>query len=59
MISIKIIGAVVKRREVNFKDITYKYLIILGITCLFLLLSSLYEAYIVPKLIKIIVPHLN
>jgi len=56
IISIKIINAVIKRREISFKDITYKYLVILGLTCLVLVFSSLYEAFIVPKLIKLIMP---
>ena len=56
IISIKIIGAVIKRKEISFKDITYKYLVILGLTCLVLIFSSLYEAFIVPKLIKLIMP---
>jgi len=56
IISIKIINAVIKRKEMSFKDITYKYLVILGLTCLVLVFSSLYEAFIVPKLIKLIMP---
>ncbi len=56
IISIKIINAVIKRKEISFKDITYKYLVILGLTCLVLIFSSLYEAFIVPKLIKLIMP---
>ncbi len=56
IISIKIINAVIKRKEISFKDITYKYLVILGLTCLILIFSSLYEAFIVPKLIKLIMP---
>jgi stage II sporulation protein M len=56
IISIKIIGAVIKRKEMSFRDITYKYLVILGLTCLVLVFSSLYEAFIVPKLIKLIMP---
>lgn len=56
IISIKIIGAVIKRKEMSFKDITYKYLVILGLICLVLVFSSLYEAFIVPKLIKLIMP---
>lgn len=59
IISIKIIGAVIKRKEMSFKDITYKYLVILGLTCFVLIISSLYEAFIVPKLIKLIMPLLS
>lgn len=59
IISIKIIGAVIKRKEMSFKDITYKYLVILGLTCFVLIISSLYEAFIVPKLIKLIMSLLS
>ncbi len=56
IISIKIINAVIKRKEISFKDITYKYLVILGLGCLILVFTSLYESFIVPKLIKLIMP---
>lgn len=59
LISIGIINAVIKRKEISFKDITYKYLIILGLISLVLIFLSLYEAFIVPKLIKLIIPLLT
>ncbi len=59
LISIGIINAVIKRKEISFKDITYKYLIILGLISSVLIFLSLYEAFIVPKLIKLIIPLLT
>jgi stage II sporulation protein M len=59
LISIGIINAVVKRKEISFKDITYKYLVILGFISFILIFLSLYEAFIVPKLIKLIIPLLT
>ncbi len=58
-ISIKIINAVVKRKEMSFRDITYKYLVVLGLICLVLVFTSLYESFVVPKLIKLIMPLLS
>ena len=59
LISIGIINAVIKRKEISFKDITYKYLIILGLISSVLIFLSLYEAFIVPRLIKLIIPLLT
>lgn len=55
-ISISIINAVVKKREMNFGLITSKYLKVLCIICIIMALTSLYESFIVPKLIKLIIP---
>lgn len=56
VVSLKIINAVFKRTEVNFKPITYKYLSILGIVLITILLTSFYSSFIVPRLLKLIIP---
>lgn len=57
-LSIKLLKAVLKKGEITFKNITSNYLIVFIITVSFELLLSLYGSYIVPKLIKLIIPML-
>ncbi len=54
MISYKIIMALTGKKTLDFKNIINRYLMILGITVLVLIITSLYEVYIVPKLISMI-----
>lgn len=57
-LSLKILQAVLKKREISFKNITSNYFIVLMINISIELILSLYGAYIVPKLVKMIVPML-
>lgn len=59
IISVKIIKAILKRTEISFKSVTYKYLKLLGIVIAITTILSLYSSFIVPKLIKLIIPILN
>lgn len=55
-ISVSIINAIVKKKELNFSSVTSKYLSILGVICILMVFTSLYESFITPKLIKLIIP---
>ena len=55
-ISVSIINAIVKKKELNFSSVTSKYLSILGVICVLMVFTSLYESFITPKLIKLIIP---
>lgn len=59
IISLSLVKAFFKREEINFKAITYKYLIMFIIVIGINILLSLYGSIIVPKLIKLILPILN
>lgn len=47
-----IIEAIVHKKSVNFKSITNRYLLVLGISVITLLITTLYETYIMPILLK-------
>lgn len=47
-----IIEAIVYKKSINFKSITNRYLLVLGISVITLLLTTLYETYIMPILLK-------
>lgn len=50
-----IIDTVIHKKTLNFKNITNRYLLVLGITIIFLIISSLYSSYIMPTLLKKVV----
>lgn len=59
IISTKIIKAILKRTEISFRSITYTYLTLLAIVVSITTVLSLYSSFLVPKLIKLIIPILN
>ena len=58
-ISFNIIVAVIKKSEVSFKNITHKYFIIILICLAIIILFSLYESYLLPKIMKYILRFYN
>lgn len=53
-LSIKLIQAIVKKKQLDFKNISNKYLLVLGICTLFNILAILYETFGFTYLIKVI-----
>ena len=53
-LSINIIKAILKRKEITFKEITTRYSIILLLTFVINLLLGVYEAYLLPKILFLI-----
>lgn len=47
-----IIDAIVHKKTLNFKNITNRYLLVFGVSIILLVLSTLYETYIMPMLLK-------
>lgn len=58
-ISIKILNAILKKKEISFSRVTTTYLILLGIILSISLFLSLYSSFVVPKLIKLLIPILK
>ena len=54
-VSINIIKAILKRREISFKEITNRYIVILLITFISTVLLGIYESYILPKILFMII----
>lgn len=54
-VSINIIKAILKRKEISFKEITNRYIVILLITFISTLLLGIYESYILPKILFMII----
>lgn len=54
--SIKLIYSIFKRKSIDFKPIINKYLYILLLCIIGFALTSLYESFIMPKLINLILP---
>ena len=54
-VSINIIKAILKRKEISFKEITNNYIVILLITFISTLLLGIYESYILPKILFMII----
>lgn len=55
-VSGKIIYAVLKKEKMDFKAIMNRYLLILGISILSIIVTTLFEVFLTPKLIKIVLP---
>ena len=51
-LSLYIIDAIIHKKNLNFKNITNRYIAILCISIIILLLTSLYETYLMPILLK-------
>lgn len=47
-----ILKAIVYKKNINFKNITNRYLIVLLFSVIILIISTLYETYIMPSLLK-------
>ena len=54
-VSINIIKAILKRKEISFKEVTNNYIVILLITFISTLLLGIYESYILPKILFMII----
>jgi stage II sporulation protein M len=50
--SFNLFWAIIKRKTINFKDIINRYIIILGLSILFIIITSLIEVFVSPYLIK-------
>ena len=59
ILSLKLITTIIKRKQIDFKIISNKYLLILLFSILSGLIFSLYEAFLLPNIIKLIIPILN
>ena len=59
ILSIKLITTIIKKKQIDFKVISNKYLIILLFSFITVLLCSLYETFALPNIIKLIIPILN
>jgi len=55
-LSIKLFFVLNKRKTIDFKPIMNRYIFVLGITVTGFLLSALYEAYLMPKILEFILP---
>ena len=55
----KIIDAVLKKEKIDFKAIMNRYLLILLMSLVFIIITTLFEVYITPRLIKITLPIIN
>lgn len=58
-LSIKLIITIFKRKQLDFKVISSKYLIILLISFIIVMFYSLYETFVLPNIIKLIIPILK
>ena len=54
-VSINIIKAILKRKEISFKEITNRYIVILLIIFISTLLLGIYESCILPKILFMII----
>lgn len=54
MISYKLINCLTSKKPLDFKNIINKYLMVLGISVVVLILTSLYEVYVMPNLLNIV-----
>ncbi len=54
IISFKLIKCITSKKPLDLKHIMRRYVIVLGVSMVLLVLTSLYEVYIVPKLLNIV-----
>lgn len=59
ILSIKLITTIIKRKQIDFKIISNKYLLILLFSIISGLVFSLYETFALPNIIKLIIPILK
>lgn len=58
-LSIKLITTIFKKKQLDFKIISSKYLTILLVSFIVIMFYSLYEAFALPNIIKLIIPILK
>ncbi len=54
IISFKLIKCITSKKPLDLKYIMHRYLVVLGVSIVLLVITSLYEVYIVPKLLNLI-----
>lgn len=54
IISYKLIKCITAKKPLDMKHIMHRYLIVLGVSVVLLIVTSLYEVYIVPKLLSFV-----
>ena len=59
ILSIKLITTVFKKKQIDFKIISNKYLLILLFSVIVVIMYSLYETFALPNIIKLIIPILK
>lgn len=59
ILSIKLITTIIKKKQIDFKIISNKYLLILLFSFITVVLCSLYETFALPNIIKLITPILK
>ena len=55
IISYKLIKCITSKKPLDMKHIMHRYLIVLGVSIVLLIITSLYEVYIVPKLLSFVI----
>jgi len=58
-VSFKLIESIFRKKNIDFKIIMEKYTVVLGIVFASFIFTSLYETFILPKLLKLIIPFLT
>ena len=58
-LSLYLIETIFKKKNLNFKNITNRYLMVLGFAVIVLIISSLYETFIMPSLLNKIITFLT
>lgn len=59
LLSIKLITTIFRKKQIDFKLISNRYLLILLFSFIIVLIYSLYETFALPNIIKLIIPILN
>ncbi len=59
VLSLKLITTIIKKKQIDFKIVSNKYLVILGVSTLLIAFCSLYETFALPNVIKLIIPILK
>lgn len=54
IISFKLIKCITSKKPLDLKRIMHRYVIVLGVSVVLLVITSLYEVYVVPKLLNIV-----
>ena len=58
-LSLYLIETIFKKKNLSFKNITNRYLMVLGFAVIVLIISSLYETFIMPSLLNKIITFLT
>ncbi|MCI9586107.1 MAG: stage II sporulation protein M [Bacilli bacterium] len=54
IISFKLIRSITSKKPLDLKRIMHRYVMVLGVSVVLLIITSLYEIYIVPKLLNVV-----